>query len=112
LEFRWDYWGDTLKELLRLQQERLFGKKSEASKSILDPLTSAANNTQSTESIPEPKTTVITSHVRHIPPRGNRQLNLNNLPKYTVTYDLSDSEKNCSHCGGHCTLLIEKNLSN
>ena len=89
-----------LKELLRLQQERLFGKKSEASSSILNSLASATDGASSTEPTPEPKTIVIASHVRHIPPRGNRQLNSNNLPKYTVVHDLPDSEKNCSYCGG------------
>ena len=89
-----------LKELLRLQQERLFGKKSEMSSSILNPLTSATDITQPTELIPESKTTVVVSHVRNIPPRGNRQLNLNNLPKYTIVHDLPDAEKTCSCCGG------------
>jgi len=48
-----------LKELLRLQQERLFGKKSEASSSILNSLASATDGASSTEPTPEPKTIVI-----------------------------------------------------
>src|SRR5439155_9176684 len=40
------------------------------------------------------------SHVRRIPPSGNRQLNINDLPKYTIVHDLPDAEKNCSCCGG------------
>lgn len=88
-----------LKEQLRLQQERLFGKKSEASSSILHSPTSA-HGTHLTESIPESKTTVVASHVRTIPPRGNRQLDTSNLPKYTVIHDLSDAEKKCTCCGG------------
>jgi len=89
-----------LNELLRLQQERLFGKKSETSQSTLNPLTPDADKSSSTEPIPESKTTVVASHVRRIPPRGNRQLNLNDLPRYTVVHDLPDGEKNCLCCGG------------
>jgi transposase len=80
-----------LKELLRLQQERLFGKKSEISSSIL--------NVIAPTSLSSPKTAVVTSHTRHIPPRGNRQFNSNQLPKYTVIHDLSDDRKNCTCCG-------------
>ncbi len=40
------------------------------------------------------------SHVRTIPPRGNRQLDTSHLPKYTVLHDLSDAEKICSCCNG------------
>ena len=81
-----------LKELLRLQQERLFGKKSEIGSSIL--------NVTAPASLSSPKTTVVTSHTRQIPPRGNRQFNSNQLPKYTVIHDLSDNQKNCICCGG------------
>lgn len=87
-----------LKELLRLQQERLFGKKSEVSSSILNALTPAS--TEPIKPAPEPKTIVIPSHTRKVPPRGNRQLDINQLPKYTIVHDLSDAEKNCSCCGG------------
>ena len=83
-----------LKELLQLQQERLFGKKSEAS-SRIDPLTPALESNHLTES----KTSLVKSHVRHIPPRGNRQLDTSHLPKYTVLHDLPDAEKMCSCCG-------------
>jgi len=75
-----------LKEQLRLQQERLFGKKSETS-----------HNLASTAA---PKTTPVASHVRTIPPRGHRQLDTSSLPKYTMLHDLSDREKACLHCGG------------
>jgi transposase len=81
-----------LKELLRLQQERLFGKKSETGSSIL--------NVTAPATLSSPKTTVVTSHTRQIPPRGNRQFNSNQLPKYTVIHDLSDNQKNCTCCGG------------
>lgn len=90
-----------LKETLRMQQEHLFGKKSEVSHRILNSITSSNNNTQSTESISSPssKTTVVASHTRKIPPRGHRQLNTDQLPKYTVTHDLPDDQKNCPCCG-------------
>jgi len=89
-----------LKELLRLQQERLFGKTSEAS-SAINPSPPADNGEQSPiDPTIEPKTTTVTSHVRTIPPRGKRQLDPSNLPRYTVTHDLSDTEKNCLCCGG------------
>ncbi|OGT58850.1 MAG: hypothetical protein A3F43_01220 [Gammaproteobacteria bacterium RIFCSPHIGHO2_12_FULL_42_10] len=82
-----------LKELLQLQQERLFGKKSETSSSILHSPISAIKGAHSTESIPESKTTAVKSHVRHVPPRGKRQLDISHLPKYTVMHDLLDAEK-------------------
>lgn len=80
-----------LKELLRLQQERLFGKKSEIGSGILNVTTPTPSSL--------PKTTVVTSHTRQIPPRGNRQFNSNPLPKYTVTHDLPEDKKNCTCCG-------------
>ena len=89
-----------LKELLRLQQERLFGKKSEVSGSIINASANANVNANQNEANHEPKTSVVTSHVRHIPPRGNRQLDMQNLPKYTIVHDLTDAEKKCVCCGG------------
>jgi transposase len=97
-----------LKELLRLQQERLFGKKSEASNSLLNSLASALEDTPSREVTPEPKTTAVTSHIRRVPVRGKRQLNFNDLPRYKIVHDLSDSEKNCSCCGGTLHLIAEE----
>jgi transposase len=90
-----------LKELLRLQQERQFGKKSEASNN-LNPFTPATDDTSldNAQLTKDPKTTTVASHVRNIPPRGNRQLNTNILPKYTVVHDLPDAEKKCPCCGG------------
>ena len=88
-----------LKEILRLQQSRLFGKTSEESNS-LTPLPSATGGTSPTEIItPESKKIPVASHVRKIPPRGNRQLDTKNLPKYTVVHDLPDDKKNCACCG-------------
>jgi transposase len=85
-----------LKELLRLQQERLFGKKSEISSSILSttPIT-----TKPSASSPSHQTTTVASHPRNIPSRGNRQLNTGKFLRLTAIHDLSDMEKNCSCCG-------------
>lgn len=94
-----------LKELLRLQQERLFGKKSEASSHILPSPTSDTGSPLTTALTPEPKTTLIASHLRKIPPRGNRQLTRNDLPKYTLIHDLPDNQKNCACCGGVLHLI-------
>jgi len=90
-----------LKELLRLQQERLFGKTSEAS-STISPATATTSPEEQGTVDPSfsPKMTTVGSHVRMVPPRGKRQLDTSNLPKYTVTYDLPDAEKICTCCGG------------
>lgn len=85
-----------LKELLRLQQERLFGKKSETSNSILGSLPTEIASVNATL---ESKITTVATHTRKIPPRGKRQVNNNQLPKYTVIHDLLESQKNCSLCG-------------
>lgn len=84
-----------LKELLRLQQERLFGKKSEAGNGLLPPANVGQEQPQSPLKI-----ATVASHTRKIPPRGKRQLTLDDLPKYTVVHDLPDEQKNCSCCGG------------
>ena len=90
-----------LKELLRLQQERLFGKKSEVSSNVLNPIMPTPHHTYSAEPASIlPKTTAVVSHTRKISPRGNRQFNTNQLPKYTIIHDLLDAEKKCSCCGG------------
>jgi transposase len=81
----------SLKESLRLQQERLFGKKSEIGKNILKGAGSAPSTS--------PKTTVVQAHTRQIPKRGQRQLKNNPLPKYTVIHELSEDKKNCTGCG-------------
>lgn len=81
-----------LKELLRLQQERLFGKKSEAGNGTLPA-------GLGTIQLP-PKTTAVASHTRKIPPRGKRQFTFDGLPKYTIVHDLPEAEKNCACCGG------------
>lgn len=86
----------SLKELLRLQQDRLFGMKSEASSNIMPATTSA----DTVEEPLETKTIVIPTHTRRIPPRGKRQLDINQLPKYKQLYDLPDANKICACCGG------------
>lgn len=87
-----------LKELLQLQQERFFGKKSEASHSVL-PSSPAAPDNSTQEQTTSFKTTVVASHVRQVPPRGKRQWNSNVLPKYSIVHDLPDASKNCACCG-------------
>ena len=69
-----------LKELLRLQQDRIFGKTSETAKSILEPTTPLLDPIA--PGIP-PITVAVAAHVRVVPPRGPRQLDTSNLPKYT-----------------------------
>lgn len=86
-----------LKELLRLQQERLFGKKSETLNSILNSPTSTNDSPIPASS--SPKIIAVASHTRQIPPRGHRQFNTHEMPKYTVIHDLLDAEKKCSCCG-------------
>ncbi len=89
-----------LKELLLLQQQRLFGKKSEKSNNPHSfPITTSSHSVSETE------TTVVASHTRKVPARGNRQLNMNDLPKYSIVHDLLESEKNCLCCGKSMHLI-------
>ena len=83
-----------LKELLQLQQEHLFGKKSEAANRLAKQ--STTDGLPLVDS-PSAKTTLVASHQRKIPPRGKRQLNTQ-APTYTVIHDLTDTEKNCACC--------------
>ena len=85
-----------LKELLRLQQERLFGKKSESSSKKPFP----PETPEPTDPLEPPKMTTVAAHVRSIKARGQRQLDTSNLPKYQITHELPDAEKICSCCGG------------
>lgn len=95
-----------LKELLKLQQERLFGKTSETSESILNAKKETLSSEQS-QSAPL-KTTVVASHTRTIKGRGNRECDFNQLPKYTVVHDLPDDQKNCTCCGGALHVIGEE----
>ncbi len=81
---------ENLKALLKLQQDRLFGKKSEASSSL--PLTAPEQSTDASQ-------TTVKSHARTISKRGPRQLNQNTLPRYKVLHDLPDTMKACPDCG-------------
>lgn len=87
-----------LKELLQLQQERLFGKKSEVANSLTTLMSSTTDNMSATGPASD-KTTVVASHTRKVPPRGKRQLDAAETPTYTVIHDLTDAEKNCTCCG-------------
>jgi transposase len=85
-----------LKELLKLQQQQLFGKKSEAASDSSSP---ASGNLDSIEEASTPKTTTVSSFTRNIPPRGKRTLDTRHLPKYTVIHDLAEAKKTCACCG-------------
>lgn len=84
----------SLKEQLRLQQARLFGKKSEAGNAIVPPSETTTSNQQVLE-----KTTQVASHTRKIPARGKRQLNHNSLPRFTMIHELLASQMTCACCG-------------
>lgn len=88
-----------LKEVIRLQKEQFFGKKSESSST---PSTGAEIAPPDDKNPPNdapvvPKTVKVASHIRTVPPRGKRQDN-SQLPRYTVVHDLSDADKACQ-CG-------------
>ena len=87
-----------LKEQLRLQQERLFGKKSEASCNL--DLSSSAADSPPNESGIASKTTTVSAHVRTTKPRGKRQLDTSNLPRHTIIHALPDDKQLCKCCGG------------
>lgn len=91
-----------LKEQLRLQQERLFGKTSEASHTVLNAATKPNINTASPDQsagVQPFKTTTVAAHTRSIPTRGGRQFNTDQLPRYTMIHDLAEDKKNCVCCG-------------
>src|ERR1700721_4333769 len=75
-----------LKELLKLQQQQLFGKKSEAASDSSSP---ASGNLDSIEEASTPKTTTVSSFTRNIPPRWKRTLDPRHFPKYTVIHDFA-----------------------
>jgi len=79
-----------LKELLKLQQERLFGKKSEANL--------GKNEAPADDSSHSDANTVITvaSHSRK--KRGPRTLDTTHLPRHSIIHDLSQEQQIC-HCG-------------
>lgn len=89
-----------LKEMIKAQQEALFGKKSEASKSI-----KKRQETQETElssestsgANPDAGTTTVAAHTRKT--RGSRTLDAKSLPKYTVIHELPQEQQVCACCG-------------
>ena len=88
-----------LKELLKLQQSRLFGKSSETSNSLHLPTKTNTDALPPLASDSEQKLTVVSEHLRKAPTRGMRQLNTKSLPKYTVIHDLPMAEQICTCCG-------------
>lgn len=77
-----------LKEMVKAQQEALFGKKSEASKP-----SKSGDKEPSTAT----GTTTVAAHMRKT--RGSRTLETKSLPKYTVIHDLAQEQKICDCCG-------------
>ena len=75
-----------LKELLKLQQDRLFGKKSEANLNKKAAQTNGDN----------PDVITVTSHSRK--KRGPRTLDTTHLPRHAFIHDLPQEEQIC-HCG-------------
>jgi transposase len=73
-----------LKELLRLQQQRRFGKKSEASK----------GNDENKE-----KAITVSAHTRTRKKPG-RLLDTKNLNRYSIVHDLPESDQVCECCKG------------
>jgi transposase len=88
-----------LKEMLRLQKDRLFGKSSEASGSLNGPTNTSTGQAQSTPEPIGPQATTVSEHLRKVPPRGNRQLEGNQLPTFTVIHDLPKDQQMCACCG-------------
>jgi transposase len=99
-----------LKEQLRLQQQRLFGKTSEASSALNPsvPVDPAEPGELGQEKFQPSKTTTVSSHVRTVPPRGKRQLDTSNLPRYSVVHDLPVHEQICLCCGGALHLIRQE----
>ena len=83
---------ERLKELLKLQQQRLFGKKSEASTTPLEPDGNNSDVNQSTGTVIN-----VPAHTRK--GRGPRQLDTRDLPRYKVIHDLPEDQQTCTCCG-------------
>lgn len=81
-----------LKELLKLQQDRLFGKKSEANLGKNDP-----ENSISDPANADPNAVItVATHTRK--KRGPRTLDTTNLPRHAVIHDLPLDQQICN-CG-------------
>ncbi len=88
-----------LKEILKLNQNTLFGTKSEVGSGVNSPFSPTIPATQAID--PSTLETVtVAAHTRTVPPRGKRRFNTPNLPRYTLIHDLSESEKICACCQG------------
>lgn len=83
-----------LKEMIKAQQDALFGKKSEASKSKPDEESSGEDTPENNS---HAGTTTVAAHTRKT--RGSRTLDTKSLPKYTVIHDLLQEQKECACCG-------------
>lgn len=99
-----------LKELLKLQQDSRFGKSSEASSILNLPPHALDDPTKLNATTTDTKLIKISEHLRKVPPRGKRKLDSNNLPKYTVTYNLPQTEQICACCGNKLH-VIGKDIS-
>jgi transposase len=89
-----------LKEMIKAQQDALFGKKSEASKSINPPQEgqeAGLSCDDTTGNKTHAGTTTVAAHTRKT--RGSRTLDSKSLPKYTEIHDLSQEQKVCPCCG-------------
>lgn len=96
-----------LKEMLKLQQERLFGKKSEASQHQPSPPESGDEITSTNDALTNSgNVTNVTAHTQRT--RGKRQLDTTNLPRHTVIHDLAEDKKACACCGGMLHLISKE----
>lgn len=97
-----------LKELLRLQTSRLFGKSSEGSAAPDVPSVTQECDAESTTTPAPPeetKTIEISKHVRVIKPRGKRQTDNHEIPTFTVIHSLSPDEEICACCNNHLHIM-------
>jgi transposase len=83
-----------LKELLKLQQERLFGKTSEVSK----PPPGGDETLSFDDAATNSGTVTVAEHTRK--KRGKRQLDTTDLPRHTVIHDLDENQRTCTCCEG------------
>lgn len=90
-----------LKELLKLQQDRLFGQSSEAGSKTHPPGDAdKAQGEQAAEVSPPPQQTTVSSHLRTLPKRrGPRQSTNGRTPTFSVVHALPESEQKCACCG-------------
>jgi len=85
-----------LKELLKLQKHRRFGKKSEA------------HATDKEENPPPDKSITVAAHTRK---KAGRLLSTDHLPHFQTIYDLAEHEKTCVACHGNLHKIGEEKTS-